>query len=537
MTLDVRPLFAAPGSLPVGPSAGRMVRHFDGILLRWALLAAAVLLMAAALAVPLRPDGALIQPPFTEDGYYSLQIAREIAAGNGPRLEGSGLTNGFQPLVTFLQAGAFRATGGAELPALRLIAGFGWLTYVGAALLLGRIAAAAASGDPGERERRGLIATVLALAALPIWLSHFNGLETGLLLVLLALLWRLWQRGVPRSRAGLALCGALLGLTVLTRIDAVFLTVALAGVELAAGWREGSRRALARVALLAGIAFLVSSPWWVFNVIAFGSPMPISGTAQQLWAADPYRWLWMLWSLGQTLVPWLSATQVIDQQISWLPTAGAGALALLGLAGARRFRPLASGSNRFAFALGLAMAALVLWYGFSSLAFWFYARYLVPLSLIGIVAAALAIARLPLRRAPLLALALPLLATPTLAANAVAWRGSLDYFGTIMFWEQVELVRAHVPEAEWVAAGQSGTLGFFRPHVLNMDGKVNPEAQAHAGRATAYLQDKGVRWFADWQWYVERALGPDPEQQGWVRVAERRNFILYRLEDGAGPKP
>jgi hypothetical protein len=510
-----------------------MVRHFDEILLRGALLAVAVLLAAAGLAVPLRPDSVLIFPPFTEDGYYSLQVAREIAAGHGPRLEGSGLTNGFQPLVTFIQALAFMATGGAELPALRLVAGFGWLTYVGTALLLGRIAAEAAGGATEERARRGLIATPLSLAALPLWLSHFNGLETGLLLFLTALLWRLWQRGLAQSWAGLALCGALLGLLVLTRIDAAFLTVALACIELAADWRRSARRALARAALLGGIAFLVSAPWWAFNLIAFGSPMPISGTAQQLWAVDPYRWRWILWALGQTLAPWLSPTQYFDDATSWIPLAGAAALALVGLTAAKRFRPIACGSNRFATALGMAMTALVLWYGFSSIAFWFYARYLAPLSLIGIVAAALAIARLPQRRASLLVLALPLLASPALIADRVAWQGSLTYFGTIMFWEQVELVRAHVPDEEWVAAGQSGTLGFFRPHVLNMDGKVNPEAQAHAGQATDYLKERGVRWFADWDWYVHRALGPAPEREGWVRVAERRNFILYRLDVAA----
>jgi hypothetical protein len=507
-----------------------MVRHFDGILLRAALLAAALVLAAAALAVPLRPDAALIFPPFTEDGYYSLQIARAIAAGKGPSLEGSGLTNGFQPLVTFLQAAAFRATGGAELPALRLVAGLGWLTYLGAALLLGRIAACAADGQAEEGRLRGLIATVLALAALPLWLNHFNGLETGLLLFLLALQWRLWQRGATRSWAGLAACGALLGMTVLARIDAVFLTIALAAVELASAWRTGPVRALGRAALLGGIAFLVSSPWWIFNVIAFGSPMPISGAAQQLWALDPYRWRWILWALGQTLAPWLSPTQYFDDPTSWIPALGAAVMPLLGLMRMRRFRPLASGSNRFATALGMAMAALTLWYGFSSIAFWFYARYLVPLSLIGIVGAALLLARLPRRATVLLVLTLPLLATPALSANTAAWQGSLTYFGTIMFWDQVALVRAHVPDGEWVAAGQSGTLGFFRPHVLNMDGKVNPEAAAHAGRATGYLKEKGVRWFADWEWYVHRALGPEPEREGWVRVAERRNFILYRLE-------
>jgi hypothetical protein len=529
MALNSRPLFAALG-LSSGPSAGKMVAHFDEILLRSALLLAALVLALAALAVPLRPEEALIFPPFTEDGYYSLAIARAIAVGRGPVLEGSGLTNGFQPLVTFLQAGAFLATG-CDRAALRLVAGFGWLTFVAGALLLGRVAAAC--GSAGQAGRRGYLAAVLSLAALPLWMDHFNGLETGLLLLLLTLAWRLWQVGVPERWIGLALCGALLGLIVLTRIDAVFLVIALAGIEMAAAWRAGPLRAIGRATLLSGAAFLVSSPWWLFNLIAFGSPMPISGQAQQLWALDPYRWRWIAWALGQTFAPWLPPTMNFDDWRSWIPLAGGAALALAALPFLRRARPLQSGSGRFAAALGLAMAALALWYVFSSIAFWFYARYLAPIGLVGIVWAAMLLARLPQRRALLLILALPVLALPTLGAARAAWQGSLTHFGTIMFWQQLQLVREHVPDEDWVAAGQSGTLGFFRPHVLNMDGKVNPEAHAYAGHGTDYLRAKGVRWFVDWEWYVHRALGPEPERLGWVKIAERRNFLLYRLDEPA----
>ncbi|HXV25738.1 MAG TPA: hypothetical protein VED46_15960 [Alphaproteobacteria bacterium] len=510
-----------------------MTGHFDRILLRSAWLAIGGVLILAALAVPLRPEAALIFPPFTEDGYYGLTIARAIAAGHGPALEGSGLTNGFQPLVVLLQAAAFAAVGGADLPALRLVAGFGWLTYVGAALLLGRVAAEATPGEAAERERRGLIATVLALMALPLWMVHFNGLETGLLLVLITVLWRLWQLGVPQRRAGLALCGALLGLTVLTRIDAGFLVVALILVETIAAWRGGPARALGRAALLAGVALLVSAPWWCFNIFLFGSPMPISGQAQQLWALDPYRWKWILWALGQTLAPWLAPTQNFDDWRSWLPLAGATALVVTALMRLPRSRLLETGSGRFASSLCLAMAALTLWYGLSSIAFWFYGRYLAPLSLVGLVWAATLLARLPMKRAALLVLVLPLLVSPTLSGTHAAWRGSITHFGTIMFWDQLQLVRAMVPDEDWVAAGQSGTLGFFRPHVLNMDGKVNREALSHAGRATGYLKAKGIRWFVDWQWYVHRALGPEPERLGWAKIAERRKFLLYRLEEPA----
>jgi hypothetical protein len=508
-----------------------MVRHFDEIWVDRALYATAAVLVLASLAVPLRPDTALIFPPFTEDGYYSLSIARAIAAGHGPVLEGSGLTNGFQPLVTLIQAVAFALTGGANLTALRLIAAFGWLTYVTAGLLLGRVAAGTGTGSGAERRRRGLLASTLAFAALPLWMDHFNGLETGLLLLLTTVAWRLWQLEIPRSWPGLVGCGALLGLLVLARIDAGFLVVALAGIETLAAWRSGAVRALARGAVLGVMALLISAPWWAFNILAFGSPMPISGQAQQLWAVDAYRWKWIAWALGQTVTPWLAVTQNFDNWASWLPLVGAIVLVLAALPVVWRSRPLTDGFSRFATALAITMAVLVLWYGFSSIAFWFYARYLAPISLLALVLAAIVLSRLRARSAAVLVVVMPILTLPVLVGARAAWQGSLTHFGTIMFWDQLELVRANVPPEEWVAAGQSGTLGFFRPRVLNMDGKVNPEARAYAGHATDYLKARGVRWFVDWEWYLHRALGPDPERLGWVKVGERRNFLLYRLDE------
>src|SRR2546423_13603632 len=106
----------------------KMVRQFDEIWVTRALYVTAAILILAAFAVPLRADTALIFPPFTEDGYYSLSIARAIAAGRGPVLEGSGLTNGFPPLVTLLQAGAFSGRGRGQLSPPRLLAAFGLVT-------------------------------------------------------------------------------------------------------------------------------------------------------------------------------------------------------------------------------------------------------------------------------------------------------------------------------------------------------------------------------------------------------------------------
>jgi hypothetical protein len=174
------------------------------------------------------------------------------------------------------------------------------------------------------------------------------------------------------------------------------------------------------------------------------------------------------------------------------------------------------------------MAALAVWYCLSSFAFWFYGRYLVPLALPGIVLAAGLIAP-RLQRRPALSLALPLLVAPVLAATILGWQGR-GFYGTINFREQAVLVAEEVPAGEWVAAGQSGTLGFVRSHVLNMDGKVNPEVHGWRDRPWEYLRARNIRWFADWEWYVWRSLGPEPERNGWRKVAERDNFLLYRYE-------
>ena len=127
--------------------------------------------------------------PLSEDGYYSLAVARNIGSGLGITIDGATRTNGFQPLLTFIQAGFFALARGNDLLALRFVLGFYWLLYLGTAAILGRIAAAA-EPEPSRRLTAGLATTLLYLGASYLFLHHFNGLETGMLLFLLAAAWR-----------------------------------------------------------------------------------------------------------------------------------------------------------------------------------------------------------------------------------------------------------------------------------------------------------------------------------------------------------
>ncbi len=286
---------AKPRTLSDGPETigrlggGSAWRHRLPALSRvdgW-LLGAIGVLALAALSLALRSDATVFLKPFSEDGYYSLAVARSMAAGHGMTIDGVTRTNGIQPLLTIIQAGLFWLARGNDLLALRLVLILYWLLYLGTGALLGWIAAMALP-DPEGRATRALTTALVYLGASYLFLHHFNGLETGLLLFLLAAAWRYQQAGAAESWPGLALFGALLGLAVLARIDASFLVVCLAGLELWRWRRRSPGRGLARAALLGAMALLVSGPWWAYNILVFGSPMPISGDGDPILG---HRWI------------------------------------------------------------------------------------------------------------------------------------------------------------------------------------------------------------------------------------------------------
>ncbi len=491
------------------------------------LLAAIGVLALAALTLAFRPDATVFLKPLSEDGYYSLAIARSIAAGHGITIDGVTPTNGFQPLLTVIQAGLFWLARGDDVIAIRLVLGLYWLLYLGTAAMLGWIAARALPED-GERRTRALATALVYLAASYLFLHHFNGLETGLLLFLLAAAWRYQQSGAAASWRGLALFGALLGLAVLARIDASFLVICLAVAEWWRWRRRGAFRALARAGLLGLMALLVSAPWWAYNVIGFGSLMPISGTATQAWALDGFRLGWFLWGLGMGAFPWLfgGEGEGLALDLIRLPLFAGGIWVLW-----RAYRRLPPATRDYALALGAAVILLGFYYWLSSIAYWFYSRYLAPAALLVALGLGLELAALLQRRPRFFGWLAPLALTPVLVLAGLGFAGK-GIYGTIMFWDQLLLVREMVPAADTVAAGQSGTLNFFRPHVVNMDGKVNPEVLAYRDHAWDYLDLKKIRWFADWQVYVQRALGEKPEDHGWKLVGRRANFLLYHREGG-----
>jgi hypothetical protein len=521
------------------------------------------------LALALRATAHVYDTPMTEDGYYALSVARNLAAGHGLTIDGIHLTNGFQPLFTVLQAGAFWVAGGDEVLAMRLVMGLGWLFHIGGALLVASFARDAwpARHGAAEKELRAGIAAFLYLAA-PLMLNHaYNGLETGCVMFFYALAARWIQTGRDRSWGRLAALGAILGLLVLARIDAGFVAAVLGVNELRKSRQQGVVHILARGAVLGGAALVVSSPWWLYNTIYFGSPMPTSGTAQQAWGLEWLRLEDAEWALRVVLAPWIFAgAHESDLSLNIPIPFGPGYMTLTAIGFVRTifvagvaavlWRAWRRGVFRadlaaatpdetittrrtleFAACFGVAFAALVAYYMFSFIAYWFYYRYFAPLALVAFTILPILVARAlfsPVgRRVAVAVAAILTLQIAALVAFAVVGRG---LGGNTVYHDQVALVRTHVPAGELVAAGQSGTLGFFRDRIVNTDGKVNRAALAYQDHMWDYLRENNVKWFVDWPFYVNRYLGvpldprterPLPAGNGWQLRAEQNYFYLY----------
>jgi hypothetical protein len=495
-----------------------------------------VFLALLGLSLAFRPKGELISRPLTEDGYYSLAVARNIAEGKGITTSGGEATNGFQPLFTFVTVPAFWAAGGDRFEAIRFVLILQWLLWLATAWIVGLVAKdGMAKFFPAQSQRLFWWTVLLYAGSSWIFMAAFNGLETGCEVFIYSILWRYYQLGKHETRGGLIGFGAILGLLVLARIDSVFFVIIISLFLFKDSRGRPFMERVMKFATVGGTAFIVSLPWWAYNVLTFGSLMPISGKAEETWLFSFHRLSIAGEALLRVMVPYLYFGEThFEGQIADLARllVLAACIWLLGRAGFRlRRKSKPDGADptartaEFATIMFATMLALLMWYMLSSFATWFYVRYITPLSIVStvvIAAAALKAFGKPkhIHAAIPIAIAIPLcLITYELHAGGV----SNQYFD-----QQVYLVEKYVPQNDLVGAKQSGTLGYCRDNVVNLDGKVNPQVDRPGFVTSDYLRERNINWLCDWTWMVVPPLtGDNPEANGWKLVASTRKFVLY----------
>lgn len=294
-----------------------------------------------------------------------------------------------------------------------------------------------------------------------------NGLETGALILIYAVIWRWYQRQRHVDLRQAAVLGALLGLASWVRIDALV----VAGVFALA---MALRRAWKRAATLVMVALATVSPWLLYNLILLGSPVPSGGQAQTAIEFSWFRLGRIVDALAAVGLPWTPIPPALPAWTYWLRACAAMVLVMWAVVWGWRSTLSPSQSRTMSFGGTFLAGYLVLaaYYATTSFAYWFYGRYLAPIVIVPIVILGVLLVQLAAIWRVSAAIALTF---SVLIAVTAHWTERI-FPPNPMFTEQVALVSSVVPPDTAVGAWQSGTLGFWRERVINLDGKVNPEA-------------------------------------------------------------
>lgn len=484
-----------------------------------------------------------------DDSFYAFKIAQSIAAGQGMTFDGVHPTTGFQPLYVFLLVPAFMASGGDPvLPiyiALSILALFTtlttWLVYRIARRYVGFAASAAA-------------AAIWTLSPVVIRQSA-NGLETAVAAFMIALAACYYLENVrpliePKP-ARFAVLGILLGLVVVSRIDGIFLVMAVTlDYLILMRKRRVAGAAVVKLLLLPLGVLLFYGPWLFYNVVESGSPLQDSGAATRflslayasyfdygpdnLAGSGPnasFIWGHVVHSVSvMKVIPAAHVVfRAIDKAGAFLGAGGAfhaagnvlGFLALFGLGlrvrGWRREPGKSNRSELYFLVLfsGLLLAAYSL-YIFGA---FFFLRYYFPVYFAAAILSALLLQdlfdwyhkRSLFARRALVAAG----AVYVIVFACFSWSQSFRTRPVYSYYDLAGWIDANTREDETIGIFQCGTIGYLsNRRIINLDGKVNRDAfeALKTGCIEEYLQSEKIDVVVDHAKILRIFLGITPEK-------------------------
>jgi hypothetical protein len=472
----------------------------------------ALALLGGALRLALVWSGWCDNRVVADDAFYYFTIARNLAAGHGATFDGLAPTNGFHPLwllmltPVFALAGALRA---GSWTAVHLALSLCALLDLASGALLWRLLRRL--GSP-----RGAHAAAAAWFLSPVTvLLSLRGLESALSVALFAawlqvVAWA-FEDGAPPARRGVSV-GVVTGLAFLARTDnGPLLGFALALVTLGAWLAERGawRRLLASFVAAGATAALLALPWFLWNLVTFGTPWQVSGAAKlanpQIFGHVPaavgerlrylaaFVWVPAFFAAGESMKHRAAFTAIAWAE--WLLLAALLPFLVIALWRARTglLRPLALGLLGYlaahAAVYSLVLHTYVVWYA--------SVPTFVLVLLAGGVAAGELLSRL--RAAGRAAIAVAAAAAAVLVfaqyfhATGVKPRGEEMVVRPIL-----TKIAGQAPGTRTVGVFNAGAAGYFAPEigpftVVNLDGLVNnPSVEAWlAGRYFEYL-DRNV---------------------------------------------
>ena len=497
------------------------------------VVAAAFLLRLWVAWMPLET---LVTQTMPDDGFYYLQIARHIAAGDGITFDGTEPTNGFHPLWMALLVPVFRLAGpdgarGVHL-ALTLAAMLDVGTMVVLARTVRRITGTASAG----------LVAVLWYAANPAIVTQVaNGLETSLNLLCLSGLFACVVYGRQAnvlSTRWWVFFGCVAGLTMLARSDNVVPVIVVGAALCTFPWRPARVRGLA---VAVAVSVVWQAPWLWWNWTTSGRLLQTSAGAYSVvtrgnLAAEGYGTGTVLWYAVRDTYTWFVRTLPLDLAgESKIVGVVAGVLiAVLAYSGGRR---VVDGARACA-APALACVALLL--ANTLLRGTAKPWYAAPAALIMAYGAGLVWQVIAQGDGSLRARRIAAVLLGGMVATGYIQNGVMLATRSLFPWQAEllaggEWLRDHTPADTVAGAFNSGIVGYVaeRP-VVNLDGLVNTAAAdaVRDRRLGAYVHARDIGVIVDYRYSVftayDRFYGPDWDPREQLSLVQE-----FTVPDGA----
>ncbi len=443
----------------------------------------------------------LADKPISEDGFYMLTVAKNIAAGDGFVYNFHTKTSGVQPLSTILYSGVFyigNIFGFNNINNLRFIIFFSALLLYCMAILLFKISNRLFEFT--DKKLLFLLCILFSAFNFELLIYFTNGLETGIysFLFLLSIYLSIniiLKPDDQRRNLDLYLLGIFLGITSLARIDFLILSFGFLIITFLK-----KRLNLFEIIKIIVIQITILIPWVLLVYKVTGSIIQSSATVQTSWVNIDNlgeRIFSLIGALMEHMTPLIFTMQRI--------------LLLIGIVLFVIFYLVFKKNNNPSFLFlpdsyrllllywGTPFLVFVLIYFIYSSATYFYLRYTALIAVFFLPFFIYLLydlfKKIKMKRQYMFLMFILMIFF--IQANLYFHSGKLGVHQSL----RVHFIKTNFSQDEKIAVFQSGVTGFFCENVINLDGKLNHIANNYRkeNNIEKYIDSIGVNVLIEWR--------------------------------------
>ncbi len=441
----------------------------------------------------------LADKPITEDGYYMLTVAWNIALGKGFTYNYNIPTSGVQPLATIIYSVIAKVciqTGFEKTSFIKGVLIFSSLLLIPLWLLLNYLVGLLY--PKGQRQNRLLITLLLSLFNIKLMFIFMNGLETGLYLVLIFCsviasikYFELKKRSTFNSMA----LAIVFGVTLLARIDFAMIIIVLITILFL----------LRKIKLIEGvllliIPFMMLLPWLIYSHLATGSWIQSSVNAQSsiLKGISIEDVLWFLSAIIHPFIPFVATSSkyiVIPLSVPMLVAS------IYWLTKKKIIYNILSDSinKQLLIVWIIAIFSLSITYLLFSTANYFYLRYFAPVYVTSLPLLVTMIIYIYERISKLNVLVFVMTVPVIFFIQSIFYihLGKLSVTQSL----RINFIKTNFKDDTRIGTWQSGVTGFYCSNVFNLDGKIDREALQYSSskEIEKFIDKKNIEVLIEWK--------------------------------------